>query len=747
LSRDQESRRRFVHEARAASALDHPNIGYVHEIDESDGYFFIAMAYYEGHTLKEQMTNGPLPVAEAVKLAIQIANGLAKAHEKGIMHRDIKPANVLLPSDGPAKIVDFGLAKAGGQTKLTRTAMTMGTVAYMSPEQTRGIDVDHRTDIWSLGVVLYEMLTGEMPFKGDVEMAVLYSILHETPEFVTTLCADVPRDLEQIVEKALTKDPENRFQTMAEMLTELQTVEKKLESGDVKRGRPRLIKIGRKSLSLLYKTITAALLGLIFATAFYFWRSHGAEPGPVAIAILPLRSITDDISQEWFTDGMTDALITDLAKIGGLRVKPRSSVMRYKGTDKPMPEIAAELHVDFVVDGSVLKMGEQVQISARLVDAPKDQYVWAEKYEREFRNVLTLQGEIAQTIARHVQVQLTPEEETRLTSVGPVDPETYELYLKGRHHANRGSMEDIKNAVEYYNRALERDANFGKAYTGLVESYLLEGFRSIAPKDAVQKFREYAQKAIELDDALGTDHHMLAMIKIFSDWDWAGAEAELLRAIELDPNSSAIYDSYCQFLWAMGRMDESVAAGERAVKLDPLDHFASCDLAWAYYFDKQVDRAVEQVQKTIELFGPDCPHHNELSIKLRIVQTNRRAEIYPEIIAELQNRRTAGQEHVLMLALLGYLYALAEQQEQAQEVIRELHELQTEEFVDPTFLVPIYSALGDRDEALILLEQAYEQRSFLLLYTIKVDPRFDPLREDPRFQDLLSRMKLADIQI
>ncbi len=485
LTRDQEARQRFVHEAIAASALDHPNIGTIHEIDEVEGHFFIAMAHYEGETLKDKIERGPMEVEEAFNIAIQIAQGLAKTHSKDIVHRDIKPANVLITEDGQVKIIDFGLAKLTGRTVLTKTGTTMGTVAYMSPEQTQGAAVDHRTDIWALGVMFYEMLAGENPFKGEYEQAVMYSIMNEDPEFITKVRSEVPVKMEQILEKALKKDADKRFQTIEEMLSELQTVGAKLKSGELKI-RSRLLKIGRKQRIRLFRAV-AVFAVLIAAGGLYLWRTKIGEATPVSIAILPLKSITEDTSQEWFTDGMTDALITNLAKIGGLRVISRSSVMRYKGTNKPMPEIAQELGVDYVVDGSVLKMGDQVKISARLVDASRDEYVWADDYERAFSNVLGLQGEIAQTIASQIQVKLTPQEEVRLASARPVNPEAYEAYLKGQFHWYKLSPPDLETALQYFELALEKDPNYALAYAGIAAVWGARSQFGLVPPRGIAK--------------------------------------------------------------------------------------------------------------------------------------------------------------------------------------------------------------------------------------------------------------------
>jgi len=381
LTRDKEARERFMHEACAASALDHPNIGTIYEInDDHKGRFFIAMAYYEGQTLKDKIAEGPLDIGEAVGIIRQILNGLAAAHAKDIVHRDVKPANIMLTNDGQVKIIDFGLAKLKGRSVLTKTGTTMGTVAYMSPEQVKGKKVDHRTDIWSVGVILYEMFTGDKPFKGDYEQAIMYRILNEEPEFVPKLRRDTPMRLGKIIETALTKKPDKRYATVDHMAADLAAAAEEQKSGATS------FQLGRKQRKLLYRIGTTFIIVLLLS--LYFWKTTAQSKAPVSLILLPLKSIDQDAEQEWFADVMTDALITDLAKINGIRVIALSSAMQYKGKNLPPPEIAKELDVQYVIEGSVVKANDQIRISTRLINAPENEYLWAEDYERGFQDIL-----------------------------------------------------------------------------------------------------------------------------------------------------------------------------------------------------------------------------------------------------------------------------------------------------------------------------------------------------------------------
>ncbi len=463
MSQDAENKKRFIHEAKAASALDHANICTIYEIDETeDGQMFIAMACYEGESLKDRIESGPLPIDEALEIAIHTARGLAKAHSKEIVHRDIKPANILLTEDGVVKIVDFGLAKLAGRTQLTKEGTSMGTVAYMSPEQTQGIAVDHRTDIWALGALIYEMVSGRQPFEGDYEQAVMYSIMNEAPEPITGLRTGVPMELERIINKALAKDPKERYQYIDEKLVDLQSLQKQNESGGGKtKVQPAGMKSGPKKRLYLYSAVFLVSILAIFAGLRFLQTDNAAID---SIMVLPLQNYSGEPEQEYFVDGMTEALITELSKISGLRVISRTSSMRYKNTDKTPPEIAGEINVGALVEGSVLRDGGRVRITAQLIDARADKHLWAENYDRDLENILQLHTEVARAIAKQVQIKLTPRDEARLARAETVDPEVYQLYLRGRYFWSQFTEESLIKSIEYFEQAIARAPNYALAY-------------------------------------------------------------------------------------------------------------------------------------------------------------------------------------------------------------------------------------------------------------------------------------------
>lgn len=497
LTRDPDARERFIQEARAASALDHPNICAIHEIEDTEaGQMYIAMACYEGESLKEKIARGPLEVEEATDIAIQIAQGLAKAHRKDIVHRDIKPANIMMTDEGVAKILDFGLAKLAGQVRLTRAGTTMGTVAYMSPEQARGEAVDHRTDIWSLGVVLYEMLTGELPFKGEYEQGLIHSILNDQLRRVTTVRKSLPPELERIIGKAMARDAAERYQHAHDIELDLKSLRKRIETEkeDKKPAKP---------LSLKRKLSYAAgglivLLAILFLAKITIFKERQK---PIdSIAVLPFQNLSADPEQEYFSDGMTDALLAELSKIKALRVISRTSVMRYKKAEKPLPQIARELNVTAIIEGSVQRAEDEVRITAQLVRAAPEKHVWANSFTKNFKNILALQSEVAQAIAKEIDITMTAEDRQRLTGSRPVDPEAHEAYLKGHFFIDKWTETDIRKGIAYFEQAIAKDPSFASAYTGLAEGYdNLCTLRLMPAKEGIQKIKELALKALSID--------------------------------------------------------------------------------------------------------------------------------------------------------------------------------------------------------------------------------------------------------
>ena len=733
LSQAEEEKKRFIHEAKAASALDHPNICSIYEIDETaDGQMFIVMACYEGESLKVKIDRGPLPVEETLDIAIQIARGLEKAHAKGIVHRDIKPANVLITEDGQVKIIDFGLAKLKGHTILTKTGTTLGTVAYMSPEQTKGAKVDQRADIWALGVMLYEMLAGENPFKGDYEQAVMYSIVSEDPEFITKIRSEVPAKMEQILEKALAKNPDKRFQTTEEMLEELKNVMEELKEG--RRKKQPLYRLGRKQLKIVYRTLVGVLVAII-TLGVYLWLSQFSEPKPVSIALLPLESITPNAEQEWFTDGITDALITNLARISGLRVISRSAVMKYKGSDKTASEIAGDLGISYLIEGSVLRLGEQINVTTRLIDATSNDYLWAQEYQRDYKDILSLQGEVARAIAGQIRVKLTPYEQNLLSSKREVNPKAYDAYLKGKFYLFKLTPQDLETALKYYELATELDPEYSLGYAGIAGVWLGRAQNGYVSYDvASAKAKPAATKALELDSTLAEVQSMIGGFNAWLEWNWEQSVTAYEKAIKFNPSLAEARAYYSHVLFFLNRPEDSMKQIELALELDPFNPLFQALYAMDLMYARRYDDAI----KTLEKIRQTAPRDPVVLSTLKSAYHQK--QMYQEALEIWRFSFEVYKDHEAIQALNrgndegGYSVAL-------QRVAEIMIERSKIKYVTPWQIATLYTRAGMNDEAINWFEKAYEAHDNNMPY-LSVDPIFDSLRDDPRFKNLIKRMGL-----
>jgi len=752
---DQTARARLLQEARAASALNHPHICTIHEVGEAGGQTYIVMERVEGRPLKDLIPAGGFPAESVLRYGAQIADALAHAHERGIVHRDLKSLNVVVTPAGHVKVLDFGLAKrlsgseldeaTRSQKSLTAAGAIVGTMTYMAPEVLRGEAADARSDIWALGVVLYEMAAGQMPFRGQTGFELSSAILREPP---AALPAAVLSGLRAIIQRCLAKETGQRYQHAGEIRAVLEAMEPTGSGAALAPPKqsaaaapsPGAGRAGQRGLWLGGAAALAGLMVVGFAMNIGGLRGRLAGPAPrgqiQSLAVLPLSNFSKDPEQEYFADGMTEELITDLAKIGALKVISRTSVMQYKGTKKTVPEIARELNVDEVIEGSVQRSGDRVRITAQLIDARNDRHLWAESYERDLRDVLGLQGEVARAIAREIQVTLTPQEQTRLASARPVNPEAHEAYLKGEYYWNKLTEEGIKKSMEYYQKAIQLAPDYATAYAALAFSYNLLASSEYAPsRENYAQAKKLAQKAVELDGNLASGHAALGFVLCYGDWNWPAAEAEFKRANELEPNGEGAHSVYALYLGDMGRIEEAIAEMKRSLELDPVNVLSRGNLGWLYYRAGHWERAVAEYQKILDRSANSSDAHAGLA---RVHGSQGR---YAEAIAEWREARRLSEDIPGYIAGLGYAYVAAGKRDEAQKLLGELEQMSKRKYVSPYQVATIYAALGEKEQSFQWLAKALDEHNDSLV-GLKVDPAFASLRSDPRFADLLRRVGL-----
>ena len=713
-------RQRLLREARVAASLNHPNICTIHQVAEENGQVFIVMEHIDGRTLRDAIPPGGFDAEAVVRYGTQIADALAYAHENGVVHRDLKSSNVMITPKGRLKILDFGLAKhrpalgpdeATFQTggSITGAREIIGTLHYMAPELLRGAVATPASDVWALGVVLYETVAGRLPFDATTSFELSAGILTGLPP---QLPEAVPPELAAVIHRCLQKQSEHRYQHAAQVRSALERASTITPPAD---------RAGARD--------TGSQAGISLATA--------AAPAALdSIAVLPLRNLSGDSSQEYFSDGLTETLINDLAQIRALKVISRTSVMRHKGSDRPLPEIARELNVKAIVEGSVLRLGDQVRVTAQLVDVASDTNLWAQSYTRSVGDIFALQSELARAIAHEVQVTVTPQERVKLATAAPVAAEVYETYLKGRHFWNMRTAEGFAKAVEWFQKAIALDANYPLPHAVLADTFLLfgvYGFRR--PKDVFPPALKMVRRAIELDDTLAEAHSTLGWgIQLF-DLDRVGAEREYRRALELNPGHVPTHLRYGAYLMGIRRTDEGLEMLKRGVELDPLSMIMRALLAYGYYLARQFDRAAELCQSTLDLDPNFWWTHWSLGETYRA--TGRPAEA----VTHLERALALSPANAFIEGALGAACAASGQRERATELLAAMNERAARQYVAPYFIALIHLGLGERDRAFEWLATAVEERDSWIAFCA-VNPALDELRADPRLSDITRRMKV-----
>lgn len=763
LTGDSATRTRFLREARLASALDHPNICTIHEVGEAADRLFIAMQYVEGETLRRVIDGRPLSLDSLLSIGLQVADALEVAHSHGIVHRDIKPANIIITSRGQAKVLDFGLAKlleraeGDAEMHLTMTGAVMGTPACMSPEQARGEWVDHRSDVFSFGVVLYEMATGRIPFSGRSKADVISALLSQAPTPAAELNKEIPVSLSAVIDRALAKEPNERYQTMDEVIADLRQVVREVggldrlfSSSDIPHGvvpfvRPRrrgpLGALGRRIQdrmpAILFAVVAMSLAGLALAL---YYSSRSSQPQPAtpikSIAVLPFKPLLAESRDEALELGMADTLINKLSNIRQVTVRPLSAVRKYTSLEQDAAAAGREQRVDAVLDGNIQRSGQKMRVTVRLVRVMDGQEIWAEQFDEQFTDIFSVQDSVSSKVSGVLAVTLTGEEKELLAKRPTADVEAYQLYLMGRYHLNRLTDEGLRKALDYFQRAIDKDPSYALAYAGLADAYISLGdFDALPPKETFPKAKQAASQALKLDENLAEAHVSLANVRFLFDWDWTGPEDEYKRAIGINPGYSEAHQMYSYYLSGRGRFDEAVKEMQRAQELDPLSLVKITGVGEVLHMARRDDEAIVAFRKVLEMDPNFGFGHWALG------RAYAEKGMYEQAIASFQKAIPLSGDSPDEPAELGRAYARSGRKAEARKIADDLKEQSKRRYIAPCVIASLYAALGEKDQAFIWLDKAYDAHDFILVM-LKVEPMFDDLRSDPRFTVLLKRVGL-----
>ncbi len=698
LSTDARRREQLRREAQAAAGFSHTHVVTVYEVGEFDNRAYIAMEYIRGESLRAVMSRQRLTSEQVIRVFAQLCQALGAAHRAGIVHRDVKPRNILIDENGDAKLLDFGLAVTGPTDSQASVGMVAGTVAYMSPEQARGETLDNRSDIFSLGVLLYELVSGELPFRGDYEAALQYSLLNCEPERIGEWLSDLPREIERVIFKALAKRPSERYQTTTEMLENF--------------------------LSALPVPARGVL------------KSDPTGPDGPSIAVLPFADMSPQHDQDYFCDGMADELITVLNHLGGIRVISRTSAFQFKGKNTDVREVGRTLNVSHALEGSVRKAEMRLRISAKLISVADGSTMWSESYDRDLHDVFAIQEEISRAIAENLKVRLIDRAEQPLVLHRTDDIEAYNLYLRGRYFWNKRYEGGLQKGVEFFSQAIQRDPTYAPAYAGLADSYNIIGFYNFQPPlQACPQARAYAQKSLEFDSRLAEAQNALGWSLTFFEWDFIAAERQFKRALEINPNYATGCHYYALLLIALGRFDEGLALIRRALEIDPLTLIFNATYGGLLYFARQPDQSLEQHRRTLDL-DPGFPL-TYAYMSGPLIQRG----MADRAVGACRKAHELSGESTYASSMLAYSLAAAGEMDEARRILGQLIDLAQKRYVSSYHIALPYGGFGDADNCILWLEKAFAERDNWMVW-LGVHPGFDPVRKDPRFVDLVRRVGL-----